>query len=47
MFRSLAHHARQDAHQVVSVWRTFHWTILLTLVLLLIGLLLIGVRVVE
>lgn len=47
MFHSLAHHARQDAHQVVAAWRTIHWTFLVTLVILLIGVLCVGVRVAE
>jgi hypothetical protein len=45
MFHSLAHQARQDAHHVAALWRTIHWTVLITLVILLIGLLCVGVRV--
>ena len=47
MFRGLAHHARQDAQQLVLLWRTIHWTLLATLVILLIGMFLVGVQVVE
>jgi len=44
MFRSLAQH---DPHRVISLWRTFHWTVLVTLVIVLIGVLCIGVQVAE
>lgn len=47
MFHSLADHAKQDAHHVVALWRTIHWTVLVTLVILLIGLLCVGVRVAQ
>lgn len=47
MFHSLAHHAKQDAHHVASVWRTIHWTVLIALVILLLGVLCIGVRVAQ
>ncbi len=47
MSHSLAHHTRRDLHQVVSIWWTLHWTILVTLAVVLIAVLFVGVRVAQ
>ena len=44
MLYSLGHHAKQDAQKVVSVWRTLHWMLLVTV---LIGVLFVGVQVAQ
>jgi uncharacterized membrane protein len=47
MVGRLARRAQRDEHQVTTVWRILHWSIIVILVTLLVGVLCLGVQVVQ